>query len=154
MSIINLDTATLRSLIKLTDRKDSFLAKIAKIESDLAALISGKPVRKSGAGVRKSKAGIRKSKVGKQPGRPSKKASLIKVKSAATSVKLPARVGLKEKILTALRAAGDEGLKVPELSKKIGAKSSNVHVWFSSTGKKLPEIKKIGKGHFRYLEKK
>jgi len=44
-------------------------------------------------------------------------------------------------------------LKVPALSKKIGVKSQNVHVWLSSTGKKLPEIKRIGKGHFKLQEK-
>jgi hypothetical protein len=45
-------------------------------------------------------------------------------------------------------------MKVTDLSKKIGVKNANVHVWFSSTGKKLPEIKRVGKGHFKLAEKK
>jgi hypothetical protein len=43
---------------------------------------------------------------------------------------------------------------VIDLSKKIGVKNANVHVWFSSTGSKLPEIKKVGKGHYKIQEKK
>jgi predicted transcriptional regulator of viral defense system len=38
---------------------------------------------------------------------------------------------------------------VKELSSKLGVKNQNVHVWFSSTGKKLGTIQRIGAGRYR-----
>jgi hypothetical protein len=130
MTLSNLNSASLRSLIKLTERKEALVLEIKKIEAQLSSLILGKALP-----------------AGKRRGRPAKAAATVK------SVKRAKRGTLKTKIYAALRAAGDEGLKVPALSKKIGVKSQNVHVWLSSTGKKLPEIKRIGKGHFKLQEK-
>jgi predicted transcriptional regulator of viral defense system len=48
-----------------------------------------------------------------------------------------------------LRTAGDKGVAVKELSAKLGVKNQNVHVWFSSTGKKLGTIQRIGAGRYR-----
>lgn len=139
MSLLNINTDALKGLIKLTQRKEGLLAEIEKIESQLASLISGKPVRKAT----------------KRRGRPAKKAKAGRpAKARKSSGKRAPRGQIKTKILAALKAAGDAGLKVPDLSKKIGVKNANVHVWFSSTGKKLPEVKKVGKGHFKFVEKK
>lgn len=136
MTLTNLNSTSLRSLIKLTERKESLALEIKKIEAQLAALITGKSLP-----------------AGKRRGRkPAKPGSAAKVKSGKPA-KRARRGALKSKIFAALRAAGEEGIKVPALSKKIGVKSQNVHVWFSSTGKKLPEIKRIGKGHFKLQEK-
>jgi hypothetical protein len=131
MKLTNINTSALRNLIKLTERKESLLNEIEKIESQLSSLLTGKAVRSSG----------------KRRGRPAK------AKKAGRSGKRAPRGLLKKKIFAALKAAGDAGMKVTELSKKIGVKNANVHVWFSSTGKKLPEIKRVGKGHFKLSEK-
>ena len=128
MTLTNLNSSSLRSLIKLTERKEALVTAIAKIDAELSTLISGTPASATGS------APVAK----KSKGAPAKRAK---------------RGALKTKIFAALKAAGEAGLKVPELSKKIGVKSQNVHVWFSSTGKKLPEIKRIGKGQFKLLEK-
>jgi hypothetical protein len=56
---------------------------------------------------------------------------------------------LKARIIAALRAAGDKGIAVKDLSKKLGVKNQNVHVWFSSTGKNVSGIQKIGAGAYR-----
>ena len=138
MKLSNINTAALRSLIKLTERKESLVREIEKIEAQLASLISGRAVRASG----------------KRRGRPRKNALPKAAKATGRGGKRVRRGGLKTKILAALKAAGDAGVKVTELSKKLGVKNQNVHVWFSSTGSKLPEIKKIGKGHYRIQEKK
>ena len=138
MKLTNINTSALRNLIKLTERKESLLNEIAKIESQLASLLTGKAVRSTG----------------KRRGRPAKaKKAGRSAKSAVRSGKRAPRGLLKKKIFAALKAAGDAGMKVTELSKKIGVKNANVHVWFSSTGKKLPEIKRVGKGHFKLSEK-
>jgi len=145
MKLTNINTSALRNLIKLTERKESLLNEIEKIESQLSSLLTGKAVRSSG------KRRGRPAKA-KKAGRPAKKAGRP-AKKAARSGKRAPRGLLKKKIFAALKAAGDAGMKVTELSKKIGVKNANVHVWFSSTGKKLPEIKRVGKGHFKLSEK-
>ncbi|MEI6323401.1 MAG: hypothetical protein WCP60_09885 [bacterium] len=137
MTLTNLNSTSLRNLIKLTERKEALVREIEKIEGQLSSLILGKPLSR-----------------GKRRGRPAKSLSSTKINvKAGKPAKRAKRGALKTKIYAALRAAGDAGMKVPDLSKKIGVKSQNVHVWFSSTGKKLPEIKRIGKGHFKLLEK-
>jgi len=134
MILTNLNSSSLRSLIKLTDRKEAIVLEIEKINAQLAALVLSKSTPKV-------------SRRGRATPTPTKKSKNSPGKRAR-------RGALKTKIFSALRAAGEAGLKVPDLSKKIGVKSQNVHVWFSSTGKKLPEIKRVGKGHFKLQEKK
>ena len=141
MNITNISSTALKNLIKLTQRKEGLLNEIQKIESQLASLITGKPARATG------KRRGRPAKA-KKAGRPAK------ATKARSSAKRAPRGQIKKKILAALKAAGDAGMKVTDLSKKIGVKNANVHVWFSSTGKKLPEIKRVGKGHFKLVEKK
>jgi hypothetical protein len=141
MNLTNINTNALRNLIKLTQRKESLLNEIQKIESQLASLLTGKAVRSTG----------------KRRGRPAKATKAdrpAKATKGRSSGKRAPRGQIKKKILAALKAAGDAGMKVTDLSKKIGVKNANVHVWFSSTGKKLPEIKRVGKGHFKLVEKK
>jgi len=141
MNLTNITSVALRNLIKLTDRKESLIKEIESIEGQLASLISGKSV----------------SITGKRRGRPAKKSkSGVKAvaKKTSGSPKRAPRGAIKKKILNALKSAGEAGMKVTDLSKKIGVKNANVHVWFSSTGSKLPEIKKVGKGHYRLQEKK
>lgn len=144
MNITNISSNALKNLIKLTQRKEGLLREIEKIESQLGSLITGKPARTTG------KRRGRPAKA-KKAGRPAKAAKATKGRSSA---KRAPRGQIKKKILSALKAAGDAGMKVTDLSKKIGVKNANVHVWFSSTGKKLPEIKRVGKGHFKLVEKK
>lgn len=154
MKLTNINTSALRNLIKLTERKESLLNEIEKIESQLASLLTGKAVRSTGkrrGRPAKKKAG-RPAKA-KKAGRPAKKKAGRPAKKAGRSGKRAPRGLLKKKIFAALKAAGDAGMKVTDLSKKIGVKNANVHVWFSSTGKKLPEIVRIGKGHFKLTEK-
>ncbi len=139
MNLTNISSNALKNLIKLTKRKEGLVREIEKIEQQLASLITGKAVRSSG----------------KRRGRPAKKGATVKKKAAARgAAKRAPRGAIKKKILAALKAAGDAGMKVTDLSKKIGVKNANVHVWFSSTGSKLPEIKKVGKGHYKLQEKK
>lgn len=60
---------------------------------------------------------------------------------------------LKQEILSNLTQAGEKGMSVRELSTKLGMRSQNIHVWFSSTGKKVPGLQKIGEGRYRYQPK-
>ena len=138
MNLTNITSTGLRNLIKLTERKESLIKQIEAIEGELASLITGKMVRITG----------------KRRGRPTKKGAKAPAKTVSGKAKRAPRGAIKKKIIAALKSAGDTGMKVTDLSKKIGVKNANVHVWFSSTGSKLPEIKKVGKGHYKLQEKK
>ena len=56
---------------------------------------------------------------------------------------------LKEKIVSALRAAGKRGLTIGELSKKLNVKRANLYVWFNGTGRNIRAIKKVGPAKYR-----
>jgi hypothetical protein len=53
------------------------------------------------------------------------------------------RGALSEGILAALGDAGSEGIAIKDLSEKVGSNYRNVAVWFATTGKKNPKIKKV-----------
>jgi hypothetical protein len=145
MDISKISTSVLESLIKLTKKREALLEELQSVEAELSAAYSGeKPAAKVG----------RPAKV-KSVGRPAGKKTKAAA-PAAPAAKVPAlskslgrRGALKGKIIAALRAAGDKGIAVKDLSKKIGVKNQNVHVWFSSTGKKLGVIQKVGAGSYR-----
>jgi hypothetical protein len=56
---------------------------------------------------------------------------------------------LSEKIIQALGASGDKGLKIKDLADKVGANYRNVSVWFVTTGKNYPKVKKVGPAHYK-----
>ena len=56
---------------------------------------------------------------------------------------------LKQGIVDALSSAGAKGLSIRELAEKTGAPYKNVSVWLSTTGKKLPNLKKLAPGVFQ-----
>ncbi len=80
----------------------------------------------------------------------------------APAAKAPAKAGrrkgkgkgakrgeLSENIIKALGAAGDKGLKIKDLADKVGANYRNVSVWFVTTGKNYPKVKKIAPAHYK-----
>ena len=122
MDISKINSSVLRQVLKLAEKRDALVASLAKIDAEIARAYSLKP---GAAKVKALKVGTVKSK---GRGR---------------------RGALTAQILAALKAAGDKGVAVKELSKKLGVKNQNVHVWFSSTGKKLGNIVKISAGRYR-----
>lgn len=59
---------------------------------------------------------------------------------------------MKTSILEALQEAGPEGMTVAELSEELGVLKPRVQSWFSSTGKHLPELRKVGVGRWRFVK--
>jgi hypothetical protein len=89
-------------------------------------------------------------------GEPSTKAALSSPAKASTKGKTSERKNrgvkrgeLSENIFRALGSAGDKGLKIKELADKVGANYRNVSVWFVTTGKKFPKVKKVGPAHYK-----
>ena len=142
MSLSSFTSTALKSLSKLIDKKDGLVAEIKKIESEIESVLTGKPAKA----------------VGKRRGRPAKKGAAVKkvvtAKKAPKATKKRApRGSIGEKVLQALESAGDAGVKVTELAKNLKVKGTNLHVWFATTGKKNPAIKKAGKGHYKLVKK-
>jgi hypothetical protein len=75
-------------------------------------------------------------------------------KAAAPAAKGKPRRGAKRgqltaKILAALKVAGSGGITVADLSDKLGAKYKNIYIWFATTGKKNPNVKKLGPAKYK-----
>lgn len=79
----------------------------------------------------------------------SSKTSKAPTKNIAAKKKTRAGRGeLKAAVLNAMKAAGDTGVKVGELAKRLGVKPPNMYAWFQQAVKRMPEIKKIGTAHY------
>lgn len=129
MDLSKINTSVLREMLKLSERKESLLYELKKLENEILSHLTAS-TKKNGQLARK-------------------KSEYLINGDSSTNRKRAARGMMKNQILAVLTEAGATGMKVPHISKKIGAKNANVHVWFSSVGKKLPEIERIGAGHFR-----
>jgi hypothetical protein len=73
--------------------------------------------------------------------------------TAMTKNPRPKRGEITRLINQSLEMAGQNGISVQDLASRIGANYRNVHVWFSSTGKKNPLIEKIGRGRYRLMRR-
>jgi hypothetical protein len=79
--------------------------------------------------------------------------------AAAAAKKKPAKkkaekgAKLIDQIRVLLTAAGPEGTTVQEIGKALGVRSQNVHVWFSTTGKKQDWIAKVGEARFALIDR-
>lgn len=113
---------SVKSLMALAKRKDKLAKELSKIESQIAALLGGSAA-------------------------PAAKAPKAAPKKSGAKARRGKRGSVGKKILAALEAAGAKGVKITELAKSLGLKNANLHVWFSTTGKK--HTRKIGRGHYR-----
>jgi DNA-binding NarL/FixJ family response regulator len=139
MDLSKINTSTLESLIKLTKKRDILLDELKKLEAAISSVSSGEKSDSAGV-VRRRGRGRRRSIVSAAEPKPTK---------ASEAQPGGRRGALKARILAALKSAGDKGVAVKELSAKLGVKNQNVHVWFSSTGKKLGTIQRVGAGRYR-----
>lgn len=116
-----------------------------------AAIKSGKGITKNAAGRYVLTGGAAaEAPVAKKPA-PAPSAKKTRGVRASAGKKPGARGSrgpLREQIEAALKAAGKEGLPVKSIADKIGANARNIYVWFATTGKKNPAIKKVGPGHY------
>ena len=134
MNLSSLTSADLQRLAKLIALKETHLAEIASIDAELAEFGSvSKPAAKRGRPAVATAA--------KEP----------KAPKAKRGGKRGGRGKLMEKIIGLLKAAGKEGLPVKSISESLKLKPQNVHVWFSSTGRKVKEIKKLSPGTFAWV---
>src|SRR6476620_3348839 len=154
MSLNNITSAELRRLISIVERKERVQEELREIESKLSTYLSPDPTTPATRSPRrtgKSRA-VRVSKP-LEVKAPKPKVRRAESKSAPFSrgPKSGQRRGaLKDSILAALQKAGGAGLAIKDLSAALGVKGRNLHVWFSSTGRKVKGITKVGAGRWKY----
>ena len=154
MSLNNITSSELRKLIPIVERKESVQEELAEIESTLSAYLLPEPTTPAAPGPRRT----RKSRAVRVSKPLEVKAPKPKVRQAESKhaplsrgPKSGQRRGaLKDSILAALQKAGGEGLAVKDLAAALGVKSQNIHVWFSSTGRKVKGVTKVGAGRWKY----
>ncbi|MFZ4597092.1 MAG: hypothetical protein ACOYNN_00465 [Terrimicrobiaceae bacterium] len=125
MEIKHITSDSLRRLLSLTEKKDQLIKAVADVENEIVKTLKG--AGSTAVSVAKSVnpfSGPVKAKAGR------------KAKTSKSSKSAPAG-SLKDRILDLLDAAGAEGLRVKEIAEKLGAKTGNISVWFSTTGKKV-----------------
>src|SRR5258708_19983882 len=154
MAIKKITSSELRTLIAIVERKESLQEELAKIESKLSAYLSPEPTtpatRARRSTPKPSADRVSKPLEGKAP-----KSKVRQAESTSAPLSLGPKPGqrpgaLKDSILAALQKAGDEGLAVKDLAAALGVKSRNIHVWFSSTGRKVKGLTKVGAGRWKY----
>ena len=126
----NIPSATLRQLVKLSERKEALMGQIQEIDREMVRL--------------QTKFGVPSAST--RRGAPVTVSRVARSSSGKTRTR---RGALKDKIVRALRAAGRKGATIRELSKKLGVPSANLYVWFNGTGKNVRGIRKIGVAKYR-----
>jgi len=126
---LNLSSSSLRGLIPLVEKRERLIEELSAVEGQITAALGGNAALPDRTAKRKGRGGS----PAVRPTRPAGK-----------------RGKTKERILEALKAAGATGIAVKTLSSNLGLKNQNVHVWLSTTGKKFPEIERLGTGVYRF----
>lgn len=124
MDVSHINSTVLRRLLSLSEKKENLLKQIASIEKEIGSISTGRSVSPAPKPAKAPSKGRKSRKRGK-------------------------RGALKGKILSILSAAGDSGARVKDIATQIGVNPQNVHVWFSSTGKKLDDIVRVAAGHYK-----
>lgn len=124
MDVSHINSTVLRRLLSLSEKKENLLKQIASIEKEIGSISTGRSVSAAPKPAKAPSKGRKSRKRGK-------------------------RGALKGKILSILSAAGDSGARVKDIATQIGVNPQNVHVWFSSTGKKLDDIVRVAAGHYK-----
>ena len=152
MSLNNITSSQLRSLIPIVERKERLQEELAEIESKLSIYLAPVPVRRDLRPTPKPRR-LRVSKTFEvRAPEPRVQKGKLKPEPVSRGLKGKKRGSLKDLILIALKKAGHEGLAVKELAAALGAKSNRLHVWFSTTGKNVDGLTKVGPGRWTYDE--
>ena len=145
MPLNNITSAELRQLISIVERKERVQEELRQIESKLSTYLSPEPTTPSTRTPRR----MRKARAARASKPLEVKAPKPKVQQADSKAG-QRRGALKDSILAALQKAGKVGLAIKDLSRALGVKAQNLHVWFSSTGRKVKGVTKVSAGRWAY----
>jgi hypothetical protein len=148
MSLNNIPSAKLRQLISIVEKKERVQEELREIESTLSTYLSpgpATPATRIPRKTRKSRA-VRASKQQLEVKAPKSNVQQAESESGQR------RGALKDLILAALQKADGAGIAIKDLSRTLDVKAQNLHVWFSSTGRKVKGITKVSAGRWAYKD--
>ncbi len=125
--LIDVSSAALRKMVKLSERKEALMSQIQELDRQMVALQQPK----------------------RAPAEMGDKTFSRSFGAKAGKSRAP-RGALKARILRALSAAGQRGITIQELSRKLNVKPANLYVWFNGTGRKTKRVKKIGPAKYKF----
>ncbi|MGH9352595.1 MAG: hypothetical protein ACRD2G_10600 [Terriglobia bacterium] len=126
-------SSDLKTIAALLEKKEELENQIEEINARLKSYQTGEPVAVS----RRAKISTPRGSAAQGSAQPSGKAG---------------RGELKEKVVSALRSAGKDGLSVKDLADRIGTTYGNIYAFFQSTAKRITTIKKVAPGTFAWVE--
>lgn len=129
MDLTKISASEFSRILKLLQRKEELMAQIAAIDHEL----------QGGGG---ATAPVAKKRLGRPPG------TGKKAKSVEASGGSPRRGAVRDAIIGLLEGAGSEGISVKDIAAKLGKPAGHVHTWFSTTGKGIPSIRRLGGGRW------
>ena len=131
-------TAQLEQLLSLTKRKAALQAELEAIQRQIAAAFTGEKERPVVVEIEET-----------TPKAPRKTRKPRAKKPGKAPESSPASgESTKDRVIAVLQSAGKDGMSVADVAEKLGVKKNTLNVWFYTTGKKVKEIKKVGRGRF------
>lgn len=135
MNLSQLTSADLKVLGSLLKEKEALLARVVRIDAKLNAFAGGQTAPAALA------AAAPRARAAAKPA----------AKPAARKVRRNRPGKFKDKILALLQGAGKEGLSVRDLAGKLGVKPQRMYVWFSASGSRMKEIKKVAPATYAWV---
>lgn len=130
MKLVNSRIESLKEMLSLAEKRVNLQGELDAIEERISSLSNAISSGRS------------------EVSAPAPSRSIARSSSVKTGKRNP-RGLLKDKIMTALEAAGSEGVRVKDLAEALGQKPVNIHSWFHSNVKRNPVIQKLDGGHYR-----
>ena len=130
MKLTLLTSADLKRIAVLLEQREELQARIAELNSQLAAIEGGAPTPAT------------------VPERPRSVVAPAKAQVRPSAGRRAKRGALKAAVLDQVKNAGRAGITVKDIAARIGAKYNRIFTWFYTTGRNVSEIKKVGPGKY------
>jgi hypothetical protein len=147
MDFSNISLAALKKALPLVEKRESILAELRKVEAALAGFGGALPAEALRGSVLKKKVAAAESAPAKPAAAPERKPA-----STSTGSSRVKRGGLGERVISILKAAGAGGVAVSDIASALAVPAANLHVWFSTTGRKNPAVQKADRGVYVWKE--
>jgi hypothetical protein len=135
MDLTKISASEFSRILKLLQRKEELMAQIAAIDHELQ-------------GGSATAAPVAKKRLGRPPGAAKKVKTAESSDVAVAAGAGPRRGAVRDAIIALLEGAGTDGISVKDIAAKLGKPAGHVHTWFSTTGKSIPSIRRLGGGRW------
>lgn len=133
MKLTLLTSADLKRIATLLEQREELQARIAQLNSQLAAFEGGDV----------TPAAI--------PERPRSAVVPATAQVRPSAGRRAKRGALKAVVLEQVKNAGRAGITVKDIAARIGVKYNRIFTWFYTTGRNITEIKKVGPGKYGWI---